>query len=95
MTLYALQTIRGLQILLFIRNNSLVILKLQTDLIFRLPHHKPKAIAAETNINLEATIMEMKIYIYMAHIYPVWIEPSGVMLSHGPLLALMKAKPTE
>ena len=38
--------------------------------------------------------MEMKIYIYMAHSYPVWIERNVVMLSHGPLLSQMKAKPT-
>ena len=36
--------------------------------------------------------MEMKIYIYMAHIYPVWIERNGVMLSHGPLLPQNESK---
>ena len=37
--------------------------------------------------------MEMKIYIYMAHIYPVWIERNRVMLSHGPLLPQNESKP--
>ena len=36
--------------------------------------------------------MEVKIHIYMAHIYLVWIEHGRVMLSHDPLVPLMKAK---
>ena len=36
--------------------------------------------------------MEMKIYIYMAHIYLVWIERNGVMLSRGPLLPQNESK---
>ena len=35
----------------------------------------------EIDIDLEATIVEVKIHIYMAHFYPIWIKHSGVILS--------------
>ena len=44
---------------------------------------------------LEAINVEKKINIYMAHFYPIWIEDSGVMLSHDPFLPLKKPKPAE
>ena len=38
------------------------------------------------NIDLDVASAEKKIYIYVAHFYPIWIKHSGVMLSHGSLL---------
>ena len=55
-------------------------------LIFKHSHQKLKLFVIEINIDLEATIVEVKIHIYMAHFYPFWIEHSQVLLSHGPLL---------
>ena len=43
------------------------------------------------NIDLEATIVEVKIHIYMAHFYFIWIE-HWVILSHGSLVPPKKSK---
>ena len=58
-------------------------------LIFKHFQQKPKPFRIKINIDLDAISMEKKINIYMAHI---WIEHSGAMLSHGPLVSLKKAK---
>ena len=50
-------------------------------LIFKHCHQKPKPFGIEINKDLEAAIVT--IHIYMAHFYPIWIECSGVMLSHS------------
>ena len=54
----------------------------------------PKPFGIKINIDLEAVSVEKKIYIHMAHFYPIWIEHGGVMLSHDTLLPPKKAKPT-
>ena len=46
-------------------------------LIFRHSQRKTKPFEIKINIDLEATSVEKKIYIYMAHFYPLWIEHSG------------------
>ena len=46
-------------------------------LIFRHSQKKTKPFGIKINIDLEATSVEKKIYIYMAHFYPLWIEHSG------------------
>ena len=59
-------------------------------LIFRHSQWKPKPFGTKINIDLEATSVEKKIYNYMAHFHPFWIEHIGV--THGPLLPPKKAK---
>ena len=51
---------------------------------------KRKSFGIKINIDLEATNVERKIYIYMAHFYVLWIEHSEV--THGPVLPPKKAK---
>ena len=62
-------------------------------LIFKHSHQKSKPFGIEINIDFEATIVKVKIYIYIAHFYPIWIEHNGVMLNCSPLFTLKKAKP--
>ena len=62
-------------------------------LIFKHFHQKSKPFGIKINTHLEPTIVKVKIYIYMAYFYPIWIEHIGVMLNHDPLLPLKKAKP--
>ena len=50
-------------------------------LIIKHSHQKPKPFGIEINIDLEATIVEVKLDIYMAHSYPIWIKYSEVILS--------------
>ena len=61
-------------------------------LIFKHSHQKPKRFRIEINIDLEATIVEVKICVYMAQFYPIWIEHSGVMLNYDPLLPPKESK---
>ena len=53
-------------------------------------YFKPKPFGIKNNIDLEATSVEKKIYIYMVHFYPLWTEHSGV--THGPLLPPKESK---
>ena len=48
--------------------------------------------ASNPNINLEATTAEVKIHTYMSHSYPTWIDYSGAILGHSPLLSLKESK---
>ena len=59
-------------------------------LIFEHFQWKPKPFAITINIDLEATSVKKKIYIYMAYFHPLWIKHSRV--NHGPLLPSKKAK---
>ena len=43
-------------------------------LIFEHFQWKPKPIAIKINIDLEATSVKKKIYIYMAYFHPLWIK---------------------
>ena len=61
-------------------------------LTFKHSQWKPKPFGITINIDLEAPTVEKKIYIYMAHFHPLWIEHSG--LTYGPLLPPKKAKST-
>ena len=61
-------------------------------LIFKHSQWKSKPFQININIDLDATSMENKIYICIAHFHPFWIEHSGVI--HGPLLPSKKTKPT-
>ena len=51
--------------------------KVYVYLIFKRSQWKPKPFGIKINIDLEATSVENKIYIYMAYFYPLWIEQSG------------------
>ena len=53
-------------------------------------YFKLKPFGIKNNIDLEASSVEKKIYIYMAHFYPLQTEQSGV--TNGPLLPPQKAK---
>ena len=51
------------------------------NLILKHSHQKPKPFGIKINIDLEAPIVEVKIHIYMAHFYPIWIKHNGLILS--------------
>ena len=40
-------------------------------LIIKHSHQKPKLFGIEINIDVDTTIVEVKIHIYMAHFYPI------------------------
>ena len=52
----------------------------------------PLEIKINNNIDLAATVVEMKVHIYMAHFYLIWIELSEVMLSHSPIITHKESK---
>ena len=61
--------------------------------IFKHSHWKPNTFGIKINIDLEAASVEKKIFIYMDHFYPLWIE--NIRVTHGSLLPPRKAKSTE
>ena len=46
-------------------------------MFLRHSHQMPKPFGTEINIDLEAIIVEVKIHIFMAHFYPIWIKQVG------------------